>query len=31
MTNEIVGLRYPSPPPYYHGARVDLKVGDLID
>jgi rifampin ADP-ribosylating transferase len=22
--------RYPSPPPYYHGTRVDLKVGDLI-
>jgi rifampin ADP-ribosylating transferase len=25
-----VGPRYPSPPPYYHGTRVDLKVGDLI-
>ena len=24
------GPRYPSPPPYYHGTRVDLKVGDLI-
>ena len=22
--------RYPSPPPYYHGTRVDLKTGDLI-
>jgi len=22
--------RYPSPPPYYHGTRADLKVGDLI-
>jgi hypothetical protein len=26
----MVGPRYPSPPPYYHGTRVDLKVGDLI-
>ncbi len=25
-----MGPRYPSPPPYYHGTRVDLKVGDLI-
>ncbi len=25
-----VGLRYPSPPPYYHGTRVDLEIGDLI-
>lgn len=24
------GLRYPSPPPYYHGTRAALKVGDLI-
>lgn len=24
------GPKYPSPPPYYHGTRVDLKVGDLI-
>jgi hypothetical protein len=24
------GPRYPSPPPYYHGTRADLKVGDLI-
>lgn len=22
--------KYPSPPPYYHGTRVDLKPGDLI-
>lgn len=25
-----VGPRYPSPPPYYHGTRSDLKVGDLL-
>lgn len=25
-----VGPRYPSPPPYYHGTRADLKPGDLI-
>ena len=25
-----VAPRYPSPPPYYHGTRVDLKEGDLI-
>jgi hypothetical protein len=24
------GPKYPSPPPYYHGTRADLKVGDLI-
>lgn len=24
------GPRYPSPPPYFHGTRVDLKPGDLI-
>lgn len=33
MTNEtapVVGPRYPSPPPYYHGTRADLKPGDLI-
>lgn len=24
------GPRYPSPPPYYHGTRVALNVGDLI-
>lgn len=33
MPNETVpatGPRYPSPPPYYHGTRVDLKAGDLI-
>ncbi|PTX99009.1 NAD(+)--rifampin ADP-ribosyltransferase [Opitutus sp. ER46] len=24
------GPRYPSPPPYYHGTRIDLKIGDLI-
>jgi rifampin ADP-ribosylating transferase len=22
--------KYPSPPPYYHGTRIDLKVGDLL-
>ena len=33
MTHESApasGPRYPSPPPYYHGTRMDLKVGDLI-
>ena len=33
MTNEstlAAGPRYPSPPPYYHGTRIDLKPGDLI-
>lgn len=35
MTNENfsappISPRYPSPPPYYHGTRADLKVGDLI-
>lgn len=33
MINETTpapGPRYPSPPPYYHGTRIDLKVGDLI-
>ena len=25
-----VGPRYPSPPPYYHGTRADLRSGDLI-
>ena len=33
MTNETVapaGPRYPSPPPYYHGTRADLNLGDLI-
>lgn len=33
MANETaptVGPRYPSPPPYYHGTRVNLKPGDLI-
>lgn len=31
-TNETVPTapRSPSPPPYYHGTRADLKVGDLI-
>ena len=29
-TTSPVGPRYPSPPPYYHGTRVDLKAGDLI-
>ena len=22
--------RYPSPPPYYHGTKIDRKAGDLI-
>lgn len=26
----LIAPRYPSPPPYYHGTRVDFKVGDLI-
>jgi len=26
----VAGPRYPSPPPYYHGTRADLKPGDLI-
>lgn len=26
----VVVPRYPSPPPYYHGTRVHLSVGDLI-
>jgi hypothetical protein len=32
MPNETAPLapRYPSPPPYYHGTRVDLKAGDMI-
>jgi hypothetical protein len=33
MTNEsapAAGPRYPSPPPYYHGTRADLRLGDLI-
>jgi len=33
MTSESVsapGPRYPSPPPYYHGTRTNLEVGDLI-
>lgn len=33
MAKEIApttGPRYPSPPPYYHGTRVDLQPGDLI-
>ena len=33
MTDETVtpvAPRYPGPPPYYHGTRADLKVGDLI-
>ncbi len=25
-----IAPRYPSPPPYYHGTRIDLKTGDLI-
>lgn len=34
MTKETIPTmapRYPSPPPYYHGTRVDLKPGDLIE
>lgn len=33
VSNETVPVlapRYPSPPPYYHGTRADLKTGDLI-
>ncbi len=33
MTTESAptdGPRYPSPPPYYHGTRADLKPGDLL-
>lgn len=33
MTHETIpptSPKYPSPPPYYHGTRTDLKVGDLI-
>lgn len=32
MSNETpaVAPRYPSPPPYYHGTRAQLKIGDLI-
>ena len=33
MTTESApapGPRYPSPPPYYHGTRIDLNLGDLI-
>jgi rifampin ADP-ribosylating transferase len=33
MTEEtapVVGPRYPSSPPYFHGTHVDLKPGDLI-
>lgn len=26
----MTGPHYPSPPPYYHGTRANLKVGDLI-
>lgn len=29
-SDSAAGPRYPSPPPYYHGTRVALKVGDLI-
>ena len=25
-----VAPRYPSPPPYYHGTKIDLKTGDLL-
>ncbi len=28
--DSAVAPRYPSPPPYYHGTRIDLKPGDLI-
>lgn len=32
MPKEVapVAPRYPSPPPYYHGTKIDLKTGDLI-
>src|ERR1043166_4664574 len=30
IPSAATGPRYPSPPPYYHGTRIDLKVGDLI-
>ena len=30
-TDAAAGPRYPSPPPYYHGTRVQLNVGDLIE
>jgi hypothetical protein len=29
-TAPAMAPRYPSPPPYYHGTRVDLKTSDLI-
>lgn len=29
-TVPTIAPRYPSPPPYYHGTKVDLKTGDLI-
>ena len=33
MTDETapaIAPRYPSPPPYYHGTKIELKPGDLI-
>lgn len=32
MPNETIPAvtpRYPGPPPYYHGTRVDLKTGKM--
>lgn len=29
-TAPVPGPRYPSPPPYYHGTKIDFKIGDLI-
>jgi rifampin ADP-ribosylating transferase len=33
MTDDLAQLapRYPSSPPYYHGTRIDLRFGDLIE
>src|SRR5262245_29337428 len=30
LSTPTAALRYPSPPPYYHGTRVSFKLGDLI-
>jgi hypothetical protein len=29
-TAAVLVPRYPSPPPYYHGTRIEFKPGDLI-
>ena len=29
-TTPAIAPRYPSPPPYYHGTKADLKTGDLL-